>query len=546
MDSRKMSRILFLGNSITMHGPAPEIGWSGNWGMAATAQGRDYVHLLLGLMAEATQAKPEAMIENVVDFEREHATCDVGVRFRKEAEFKADVIVVAIGENVPGLASQEAQERFRTAFAAMLGVLKQGGQPALFVRSSFWPDKVKDGILRQVCTEAGGTFVDISSLGGDESLYARAERKIGHQGVGVHPGDKGMKAIADLVWEAISATVAPTATRVQVGAYFFDGWAGRHPLAGKAEWARNAPTHLTERMLKEFPGREPVWGWRDDALETMERQIDLAADNGIAFFAFCWYWRDDGRMINREAIENDPLHTSLGLYLKARNNDRLKFCLLVANHQGAEIKGAENWKQAAEFWMPYLKHPQHVTVSGKPLIIVFSSAGGDKVGFAGAQEAARKAGLPGLAIAGCGEAPPETGYTHRTHYNVVPGYTEGPEQHKYVELVAANMAGWGGSRGQPYMPIVTAGWDKRPWEGPAGLNQKAGWYYPDRTPGQLSDFLCSAIAWMDRHPDQTTAERIVLIYAWNEFGEGGHIAPTREDSEGQYLDAIRLAMKRMR
>ena len=39
--------------------------------------------------------------------------------------------------------------------------------------------------------------------------------------------------------------------------------------------------------------REPVWGWRDDRLEIMERQIDLAADNGIAFFAFCWYWATD-------------------------------------------------------------------------------------------------------------------------------------------------------------------------------------------------------------------------------------------------------------
>jgi len=221
------------------------------------------------LLASASGAKPEAMIENIADFETGHATCDVGLRFKKLAEFKADVIIVAIGENVPDLAaSPEAQEKFRKALAAMLGVVRPGGQSALFVRSSFWPDKVKDGIMRQVCTEAGGTFVDISRLGGVESLYARSERKIEHAGVGIHPGDKGMKAIADLIWKAISAA-ASGAPRAQLGAYFFDGWAGRSPLAGKADWAKNAPTHLTERMLKEFPDQTTaerivlVYAWNE-------------------------------------------------------------------------------------------------------------------------------------------------------------------------------------------------------------------------------------------------------------------------------------------
>jgi len=217
----------------------------------------------------------------------------------------------------------------------------------------------------------------------------------------------------------------------------------------------------------------------------------------------------------------------------------LKFCLLVANHQGFEIKGAENWKQAVAFWMPYLKHPQHVTVGGKPLVIVFNANGGDREGFAAMQESARKAGLPGLAIAGCGGAAAETGYTHRTNYVVVPGYAAGSEEHKYAELAAANRSAWSGSRDQPYMPIVTAGWDKRPWEDPTGLNQRPGYYYPDRTPEQFADLLRDATAWMEKHPEQTTAERIVLIYAWNEFGEGGYIAPTKGDQDGKYLKALR-------
>jgi hypothetical protein len=316
---------------------------------------------------------------------------------------------------------------------------------------------------------------------------------------------------------------------VRIGAYYFDGWAGTDRF-------------VTKRMLAEFPEREPIWGWRDDSLEVMERQIDLAADHGLAFFAFCWYWHDNGQAINEKAIKADPLHTGLELFLKARNNRRMKFCLLVANHQGFEIRGTESWKQAADFWMPYLKHPQYLTVDGKPLVIIFNPAGGDQAGFAYFQEAARKAGLPGVAIAACGNGMPQLGYTHRTHYNVIPGYTAGPQEHKYAELAEAHAQAWGGSKEQPYLPEVTAGWDSRPWEGPQGHGKEPGWYFPDRTPEQFAASLRDAIGWMDKHSDQTISERTILVYAWNEFGEGGYIAPTKGDPEGQYLKALQSVL----
>ncbi|MFH1024050.1 MAG: glycoside hydrolase family 99-like domain-containing protein [Planctomycetota bacterium] len=333
---------------------------------------------------------------------------------------------------------------------------------------------------------------------------------------------------------------------MNVGAYYFDGWAGRNKLADDPSqpWARNAPAQLTQRMIQEFPEREPVWGWRDDSLEIMERQIDLAADHGLGFFAFCWYWRDSGRAINTQAIRDDPLHTGLELYLQAKNNRRLKFCFLVANHEGAEIKGTECWKQAGDFWMPYLKHPQYLAVAKKPLIIIFESGGGDKAGLAYLQETAHQSGLPGVAVA-CqafgARCEGETGYTLLTHYagGAIPGWEKGLEKHTYQELVESQEQRWKGSKEQPYIPCVMAGWDRRPWENTQLAGQKYCWYHPDRTPEAFGAHLRDALNWMDRHPDQTTAEQIAVIYAWNEFGEGGYLAPTKGDPTGQYLKALR-------
>lgn len=201
-------KILVLGNSITLHGPAPAIGWTNNCGMAASVPDKDYVHLLLRRFAETNGGRePDTMIENIADFERGYGEMDVGTAYKRFADFKPDIVILQIGENVPAFAAPEAAAKFQKAVAALLALLKPGlwdYTPRLVVCSTFMTDKSKDDILRQACKDTGtaGVFVDLSDLGRDESNRAHTERKIDHAGVGAHPGDKGMAAIADAIWKA--------------------------------------------------------------------------------------------------------------------------------------------------------------------------------------------------------------------------------------------------------------------------------------------------------------------------------------------------------
>jgi hypothetical protein len=341
--------------------------------------------------------------------------------------------------------------------------------------------------------------------------------------------------------------------KMKVGAYYYGGWSGKSLHDdGKPEnaWAKGMPTSFTKKLATGFSGRTPIWGWRDDTPELMERQIDLAADNGITYFSFCWYWQDNKGPINPKAIEEKSTHKAMQLFMEAGNNQKMEFCLLVANHRGSEIVGEDAWKQAADYWIEnYFMHPRYLRVDGKPLLIIYIPGEANKNGLDYLQEASRKAGLPGVAVVACRCCEgPEDGFQFQTRYNIKPAGTwssEHPvsEKHSYKELMEANIKGWSGSPDQPLIPVVTQGWDSRPWEGEStdgGLNgRQVSWYFERAKPKEFKKLLKELIKWMDEHPTQITKDRLAIIYAWNEIGEGGWLVPCKDDPTGAYLKIIK-------
>jgi hypothetical protein len=201
--SAAIRRILFLGNSITLHGPKADIGWTGNWGMAASSKEKDYVHLVASALARHTGATPQIEVSNIADFERNYATYDVDGQMKELFAFDPDLVVLAIGENVPPLASETAKAEFKAGVVSILRCAMAKRHPLVVVRSSFWADAAKDEVLRQACQEADAIFVNAGPLGREAANAARAERSFTHDGVAGHPGDRGMKALADAIVQAV-------------------------------------------------------------------------------------------------------------------------------------------------------------------------------------------------------------------------------------------------------------------------------------------------------------------------------------------------------
>jgi lysophospholipase L1-like esterase len=204
VQAAEFQKVLFLGNSITLHGPSKKVDWSGNWGMAASAKDKDYVHLVTKALAKKDGTSPETLVNNIATFERQYAAYDAA-QFKDAAAFGADLIIVCIGENVPNLATEEAKTQFKDSVVKMLNGIKGDRKPLIVVRSCFWANAAKDAALKQACSEVGGIFVDIGALSKDEKNYARSERTFKHAGVANHPGDRGMQATADAIVGAVQA-----------------------------------------------------------------------------------------------------------------------------------------------------------------------------------------------------------------------------------------------------------------------------------------------------------------------------------------------------
>jgi hypothetical protein len=361
--------------------------------------------------------------------------------------------------------------------------------------------------------------------------------------------------------------------KYDIAAYVWPSYTGDDPRSrlfwpqGMGEW------QTVKEAVQKFPGhtwpRRPLWGYVNEAdPRVMEMEIDCAADYGVNVFIYDWYWYDGRPFL--EGCLNDG-------YLKARNNSRVKFYLMWANHHAGYLWDIRNSGRVEEtIWSGkteprefdrvcnrliegYFHHPSYYTIEGCPVFMIYDPVNLiDGLGGMGEtrkaldrfRDQAVKSGLRGLHLqltgyggevdfshTGVDTGEPVTtrsvaealGFDSVTNYqfvhiiNIKRNYAELlPELEKIYRS--------SGEQYRMYFPHVSIGWDNNP-----RFSQTLDYILMDNSPEYFEQALGIAKAYADAHPAQPP---LITINSWNEWTETSYLEP--DDRNGYaYLEAVR-------
>jgi hypothetical protein len=365
----------------------------------------------------------------------------------------------------------------------------------------------------------------------------------------------GVSNSLDFAVPCVIAPPAPgaTQTRARVSAYYFDGWAG--PLTR---------VHFEGLVKGPFQDRQPLSGWQDNSACAIERQLAWAHNSGIDFFVFDWDFK-------AEVIYGENLNSALQITRSLPDRHGMQYAILFVNGPPFEV-GPADWPAAVNEWLGYMIDSAYVRINGKPVFFVinvgqmrqtFGSSAAVSSALQQLRTAAQAQGLPGVYIVGGSGIPNGSmgrealddgffivqfdGYDAVAFY----GYPFAPPpvqgELPFSTLSQAGQWTWDQARQHcalPFIPTAMSGWDPRPWNEYEPNTGDLLWY--KRTPQDVSTFVQDAITWAELNPnfrvEPAPVPPMVLIEAWNEFGERSHILPTVGEGTS-YGDALAAMLK---
>ncbi|PWM73552.1 MAG: hypothetical protein DBX59_04840 [Bacillota bacterium] len=190
-------KVLFVGNSITIHGVKEDIGWNRECGMAASCLENDYVHQTVKMLEEK-HGPVSYCVVHAADWERQFYNPEVLDLFQEAKGFDADVVVIRIGENSD--TEKVKTVDYAPCFERMIDFFRND-HCKTFVTSLFWRYDPFDAPIEAVAKKRGFTFIPIDDLGEKDECKALGE--FWHGGVAKHPNDTGMKCIAERIARAV-------------------------------------------------------------------------------------------------------------------------------------------------------------------------------------------------------------------------------------------------------------------------------------------------------------------------------------------------------
>lgn len=192
-------RVMFVGNSMTLHGVNKDIGWDYEWGMAASSKENDYVHLLMKKIKEYDNDAVFCICQVAIWESRYKNGADVYPYFENARDFHADIIIGRFIENCP--AEDFDEVCFKREFDAFIKYLN-GNHGRVILTTGFWRHP-GDEMIKEVAIDNGYPLAELGDLGELDEM--KAIGLFAHPGVAAHPGDRGMQAMAERIWEKINA-----------------------------------------------------------------------------------------------------------------------------------------------------------------------------------------------------------------------------------------------------------------------------------------------------------------------------------------------------
>lgn len=189
-----------IGNSITFSQPDPQKGWSGHWGMAATAEASDYSGQLAAMLAAQVGGEIDLQRFNHAKLERSPTYVAPEPALVARAK-RSDLVVVELGDNA--LNGDEGAQDFGERLARLLAEVRPANGNLACV-GTWWRKGKLDAAIRTACSRQGGTFVNLAGfLDRPENRGSAAATGATDAGVLSHPGDAGMRAIAAAIFQAV-------------------------------------------------------------------------------------------------------------------------------------------------------------------------------------------------------------------------------------------------------------------------------------------------------------------------------------------------------
>jgi hypothetical protein len=376
----------------------------------------------------------------------------------------------------------------------------------------------------------------------------------------------------------------PVTTDKIIAVHYYPGW-----VKGGTD------IHHGFADLEDYPERCPVLGYYDESNpEVTDWEIKWAVENGINCFIYCWYRykENEGKPVTREALRlGHAIHEGL---FQARYQRYIKFAIMFENQ-------AKRWGNAADeddlihnllpWWAEqYFSKQNYLKIDGKPVLYIYQTD--DFINsFGGTEEACvqaiarldaeiKKYGFPGIHVSA------RSSGTDTRYRKTLLEKTK--RDLSYVDILrrigfsSAFQYGWEFIKAEltpeefnayaampdprncdanasircqmqkireraEYAPdffmfTASIGREKSPWRKyfpfdslPASeMGTIVSMLYPEA----FRKLLCQIKEVVDALPAGSIGRSIVVLDAWNEWGEGHFISPCC-GSGFKYLQAIR-------